>query len=128
MNAVGRMCLLCLLVLIAGCGTDATDNSQAGAKAKVTQLVKDSIGNQLGATVAKTVKVDISKVTVDESESRMYLEGNAQYKREGWSENGVEKESMTTFKFQYNLQHNGTEWTVKNKLHYDEEASYKDKK
>ena len=45
-----------MITLLLGCGADATDDSNRGAKAKVTQLVKDSIGDQHAPKVSKTVK------------------------------------------------------------------------
>lgn len=106
------------LLLLVGCGADATDNSGGGAKAKVTQLVKESIGNQYGPDAADSVKVDFTSVKEGATEGRMYLDGKAKFTVKN-------KEMKKTWdyskSFQFELQHNGTEWSVRNQLFFDEE-------
>jgi hypothetical protein len=109
------------LLLLFGCGADATDNSEGGAKARVIQLVKESIGNQQGPEVVKTLKVNISKVEEGATDGRMFVSGDLEYKIDGWKENGVDQVRYVTAKFNYELQHNGTDWTVRNKMFYDNE-------
>ncbi|MBW5444749.1 hypothetical protein GE107_01545 [Cohnella sp. CFH 77786] len=113
------------LLLLVGCGSDATDNNEGGAKAKVTQLVKESIGNQHGPEVVKTVKVNITKFEKGATDGRMFVNGDLEYKLDGWKENGVDQIRYVTTKFHYELQHNGTEWTVRNKMFFDEERRAK---
>lgn len=116
--------LLALLMLV-GCGADATDNTEGGAKAKVIQLVKESIGDQQGPEVVKTLKVNISKVEKGATDGRMFVSGDLEYKLDGWIENGIPQVRYVTAKFNYELQHNGTDWTVRNKMFYDNERREK---
>jgi hypothetical protein len=109
--------ILALLILV-GCSTDASDNSDGGAKAKVTQLVKASIGDQYGPEVAKTVKVHFSSVEEGATDGRMYIDGSTEFT---WKHEGMKKTWDYTKSFQYELQHNGTEWNVRNQLFFDEE-------
>ncbi|WDH95749.1 hypothetical protein PUW24_16235 [Paenibacillus urinalis] len=111
--------ILALLMLV-GCGADATDNSDGGAKAKVTQLVKESIGDQYGPEVAKTVKVHFSSVKEGVTDGRMFLDGSTEFT---WKHEGMKKTWDYTKSFQYELQHNGTEWTIRNKMFFDEERT-----
>jgi len=110
------------LLMIAGCGgsADATDSSTGGAKAKVTQLVKESIGSQYGPKVAKTVKVHFISATEGATDGRMYVEGSTEFT---WEHEGMKKTWDYTNSFKYDLLHNGTDWTVRNEMFFDVERT-----
>lgn len=94
-------------------------------KAKVTQLVKESVGDQYGPKVAKTVKVNFSKVEKGATDGRMFVNGDLDCKLDGWKENGVDQVRYVNKKFHYELQHNGTDWTVRIKKFFDEKRREK---
>lgn len=106
------------LLLLFGCGANATDYSEGGAKAKATQLVKESVGDRYGPEVANTVNVDFTTVKEGASEGRMYLEGSTNFT---WKHEGMKKTWDYTQSFSFELQHNGTDWTVRNKSFYSED-------
>ena len=51
----------------------------------------------------------------------MFVNGDLEYKFDGWKENGVDQVRYVTAKFHYELQYNGTDWTIRNKMFFDEE-------
>lgn len=118
--------LIFIFLLVIGCSTNEANFSKNGAKAKVTQLVNERIGNDYGPKAAKTVKMHFSKVEEGVSEGRMFVNGDFDYKLDGWKENGIDQVRYVNTKFHFELQHNGTEWTVHNNMFFDEER--RDKK
>ncbi|CAM3830976.1 hypothetical protein ACFW4G_28020 [Paenibacillus lactis] len=126
MKYLGLILVTVMFILLLGCSTNATDDNEGGAKVKVTQLVKESIGDQHGQKVSKTVKVNITTVKKGATDGRMFVDGDFEYKLDGWKENGVDQVRYVTAKFQYELQHNGSDWTVRNQMFFDEER--RDKK
>lgn len=118
MKMLGLAAAILTLFLLVGCGADAADNSEGGAKEKVTQLVKESIGNQYGPEAAETVKVHFISVQEGATAGRMFLDGNTDFTVE---DEGMKKSWDYTKSFQFELQHNGTDWTVRNKMFFDEE-------
>lgn len=112
--------MILTLLMVVGCGADATDRSEGGAKAKVTQLVKASIGDQYGPDVAETVNVHFSSVKEGATDGRMFIDGSTEFT---WKHEGMKKTWDYTKSFQFELQHNGTEWTVRNKMFFDEERT-----
>ncbi|GIO89576.1 MULTISPECIES: hypothetical protein [Paenibacillus] len=61
------------------------------------------------------------KVEKGATDGRMLVSGDLEYKLDGWKENGIPQVRCVTAKFNYELQHNGTDWTVRNKMFYDNE-------
>lgn len=106
------------LLLLLGCGADETDSSKGGAEEKVTQLVKESIGNQYGPEAADTVEVQFNSVEEGATAGRMFVGGITDFTVE---DEGMKKSWDYKKSFQFELQHNGTEWTVRNKIFFDEE-------
>jgi len=106
------------LLFLFGCGANATDFSEGGAKAKVSQLVKESVGDRYGPEVAKTVKVHFTTVKQGPSEGRMYLEGSTNFTLK---HEGMKKTWDYTQRFSFDMQHNGTDWTVRSKSFYSED-------
>jgi hypothetical protein len=113
---------LLTLILLIGCGADTTDYSEGGAKAKVKQLVKESIGSQYGPETAKTVKVHFTLVKEGATDGWMFVNGDTDFtlKTDMVGKNGKNLVYDYNKSFQFEFIHNGTDWTVRNKMFFDE--------
>ncbi|MNC60501.1 hypothetical protein D3C75_1103840 [compost metagenome] len=110
---------VCLLLFTVGCGAKPSNYSKAGAEETAIQLAKENIGNRLGPDTAKAAKIKVTKVKEGLTEGRMFVNCTAKYKRE-FMANGEKQVRKDTVNYSFELQHNGTDWNVRDMKFHEE--------